>query len=184
MAKTPCGRKSHCWKAHFFKISFFVKYFRQRLLSNTGLHAAIIRLSPLIHEGEQRVSSLCDHILGDPGAVSRTGLKGATKVFKHGRKSPWVSTLTGPFPNGQKNAGSWLGTKNALYYCAQSANSFSWVLFASSYTKPEYNNQSIIPSTDVIQLTLTLKMTTAQVVETSVTVNNNSPIQDYVHPDD
>ena len=42
----------------------------------------------------------------------------------------------------------------------------------------------IISSTDVIQLTLTLKMTTAQVVETSVTVNNNSPIQDYVHPDD
>ena len=35
-----------------------------------------------------------------------------------------------------------------------------------------------------IQLTLTLKMTTAKVVETSVTVNNNSPIQDYVHPDD
>ena len=33
------------------------------------------------------------------------------------------------------------------------------------------------------QLTLTLKMTTAQVVETSVTVNNNSPIQDYVHLD-
>ena len=35
-----------------------------------------------------------------------------------------------------------------------------------------------------MQLTLTMKMTTAQVVETSVTVNNNSPIQDYVHPDD
>ena len=31
---------------------------------------------------------------------------------------------------------------------------------------------------------LTLKMTTAQVVETLVTVDNNSPIQDYVHPDD
>ena len=27
-------------------------------------------------------------------------------------------------------------------------------------------------------------MTTAQVGETSVTVNNNSPIQDHVHPDD
>ena len=27
-------------------------------------------------------------------------------------------------------------------------------------------------------------MTTAQVVETSVTVNDNSPIQDYVNPDD
>ena len=48
----------------------------------------------------------------------------------------------------------------------------------------QINNQSIIPSTDVIQLPLTLKMTTTQVVETSVTVNNNSPIQDYVHQDD
>ena len=27
-------------------------------------------------------------------------------------------------------------------------------------------------------------MTKTQVVETSVTVNNNRPIQDYVHPDD
>ena len=36
----------------------------------------------------------------------------------------------------------------------------------------------------MIQLTLTLKMTTAQVVETLVTLNNNSPIQDYVHQDD
>ena len=35
----------------------------------------------------------------------------------------------------------------------------------------------------MIQLTLTLKMTTAEVVETLVTVNN-SPIQDYVHQDD
>ena len=48
----------------------------------------------------------------------------------------------------------------------------------------QINNQSIIPSTDAIQLTLTLKMTTAQVGETSVTVNNNSPVQDYVQPDD
>ena len=48
----------------------------------------------------------------------------------------------------------------------------------------QVNNQSLIQSTDVIQLTLTPKMTTAQVAETSVTVNNNSPIQDYVRPDD
>ena len=53
--------------------------------------------------------------------------------FKRRRKSPLVPTLTGLFPNGQTNAGSWLGTKNALY-CAQSAKSFSWVLFVSSYT--------------------------------------------------
>ena len=58
VAKTPwqyLGRKSHCWKAYFFNF-FFLKYFHQRLLSlvNMGLRAAIIRLSPLIHEGEQR----------------------------------------------------------------------------------------------------------------------------------
>ena len=46
------------------------------------------------------------------------------------------------------------------------------------------HNKSTIPSSDVIQLSSTLKMTTAQVVEMSVTVNNNSPIQDYIHPDD
>ena len=34
----------------------------------------------------------------------------------------------------------------------------------------------------MVQLTLTLKPTTAQVVKTSVTVNN-SPIQDYRHSD-
>ena len=48
----------------------------------------------------------------------------------------------------------------------------------------QINNQSKIPSADEIQLTLTPNMTTVQVVETSVAVNNNSPIQDYVHPDD
>ena len=36
----------------------------------------------------------------------------------------------------------------------------------------------------MIQLSLTVEMITAHVVETSVIVNNNSPIQDYVHPDD
>ena len=48
----------------------------------------------------------------------------------------------------------------------------------------QINNQCIIPSTDVTQLTLTLKITTTQVVETSATANDNSPIQDHVHPDD
>ena len=46
----------------------------------------------------------------------------------------------------------------------------------------QVNNQSLISTTGVIQLTLTLKMTIAQVVEISVTVNN-SPIQSYTHPD-
>ena len=35
----------------------------------------------------------------------------------------------------------------------------------------------------MIQITLILKVTTAHVVETSVTVNNKSPIQDHVRPD-
>ena len=67
-------------------------------------------------------------------SVSWVGRKGGTKVLMYGRKSPWVATLTELFPKIQADAGSWLGTKNALYYCAQSANSFSWVLFVSSYT--------------------------------------------------
>ena len=72
-------------------------------------------------------------IHGDPGAVSPAVRKGVTKVIKHRRNSFLVPTLIVPFPNGQANAGSWLGTKNALYYCAQSVNSISWVLFVSSY---------------------------------------------------
>ena len=40
-------------------------------------------------------------ILGHPGGVSRAGTKCAKKVF-----SPWVPTITGPFPNGQANVGS------------------------------------------------------------------------------
>ena len=73
-------------------------------------------------------------ILGDPGAVSWVGRKGGTKVFKYRWKSPCVPTLTELFPKIQVDAGSYLGTKNALYYCAQSVNSFPWVLFLSSYT--------------------------------------------------
>ena len=61
------------------------------------------------------------------------GRKGGTNVFMYGRKRPWIPTATELFPKIQADAGSWLGTKNALYYCAESANSFSWVLFVSSY---------------------------------------------------
>ena len=49
------------------------------------------------------------------------------------------------------------------------------VLFGTTFTRTIKLN---------LQITLTLKMTTAQVVEASDTVNNDSPIQDYVHPDD
>ena len=48
----------------------------------------------------------------------------------------------------------------------------------------QVNNQSI-PSTDVIQVTVHVTLEdelTALVVETSVTVNNSIPIQDYDNP--
>ena len=60
------------------------------------------------------------------------------KVFKYGRKSPWLPSLTELCPKIQEDAGSWFGTKHALYYYAQSANSFSWVLFVSWYTTAHY----------------------------------------------
>ena len=63
------------------------------------------------------LDSLTASILGDPGAVSRVGRKGGTNVFKYGRKSPWVPTLTELFPKIQADVGSWLATKNALYLC-------------------------------------------------------------------
>ena len=82
---------------------------------------------------------LRSNILGDPGAVSRVGRKGEEKVFKYGQKSPRVPTLTDLFPKIQADAASWLGTKNTLYHCAQSANSPSWVLYVSSYATARIN---------------------------------------------
>ena len=90
---------------------------------------------PCFHDKESWIlmmkvlSSLSRSILGDPGTVSRVGERARRKVFKYGRKSSWVPTLTELFPKIQADAGSWLGTKNALYYCAQSVSPefFSWV---------------------------------------------------------
>ena len=70
-------------------------------------------------------------ILGDPGAVSQVGRKCATKVFEL-------------FPKIQADAGSWLGTKIAFYYCAHwqtvSPEFFLWVrtqwLILSRHTCP------------------------------------------------
>ena len=82
------------------------------------------------------------NILGDPGAVSRAGRKGVTKVFKHRRKSPWVPTLTGPFPNGQANAGSWLGTKNALCIIVPNRRTVPPELFWWLRTRPLLSRHS------------------------------------------
>ena len=46
------------------------------------------------------------HILGDLGTVSRVWRKGATKVFKYGRKSPWAPIPTELFPKIQADPDS------------------------------------------------------------------------------
>ena len=85
-----------------FEMSFFSKV--RRYLESWSLSLLITRAS--VSKSRKTFLGTVDSILGDPGAVSQAGLKGSTKVFKHGRKSPCVPTLTGPFPNGQENAGS------------------------------------------------------------------------------
>ena len=110
-------------------------------------------------------------ILGDLGAVSRVVRKGARKVFKYRRKSPWVPTFTGPFQNGRANVGSWLGTKNALHYCAQSANSISWVLFESLYT------------TAIDSMTACLAHASKKCTQSgNFKFDINSPLQNTVYP--
>ena len=74
------------------------------------------------------------YILGDPGAVSRVGRKGGTKVFITGERAPGYRLSPNYFQKFKRMPVSDWAQKNALYYCAQSANSFSWVLFVSSYT--------------------------------------------------
>ena len=112
--------------------SFVLWYEQEIKLNGRKLKNAIFRIS---------ISTVLTAILlgsTHPRRPRRSPLgrkKGGTKVFKYGRKSPWVPTLIELFPKIQSDAGSWLGTKNALYHCAQSANSrFSWVLFVSLYT--------------------------------------------------
>ena len=72
-------------------------------------------------------------ILGDPGPVSRDGRKGATKVFEHRRKSPWVPTLARTISKRSSEFCLLIGHKKC-FVRAQSVNSISWVLFLSSYT--------------------------------------------------
>ena len=61
--------------------------------------------------------------------------KGATKVFKHWPKRPWVPTQSPDHFQTVKQmlAPDWV-QKNPLYYCSQSANSIPWVIFVCSYT--------------------------------------------------
>ena len=76
-------------------------------------------------------------IMGDPGAVSRAGRKGVMKVFKHRQKSPWVPTSSHRTISkwSSMNAGSWLGTKNALYYFCPITEEFLLSFFSCVPTR-------------------------------------------------
>ena len=117
MAKTPwqyLGRKSHCWKAYFFKICFFVNYFRQRLLSlvNIGLHAAI-PLSPLIHEGEQRYTPYI--VLLGLASLYKTTKHLTYTVYAFARV--WHILSKGQFDRGKDNNKLLIGTSKTGDHC-------------------------------------------------------------------
>ena len=66
---------------------------------------------------------------------SRSGReKRRDESFQIRAKEPLGTDSHRAISKNSSGCGSWLVTKNALYYFAQSTNSFSWVLFVSSYT--------------------------------------------------
>ena len=89
------------------------------------------------------------------GGSVGSGEKAGRKFSGTGKRAPGYRLSPNVCPKIQADAGSWLGTKNALY-CAQSAKSFSWILptrlttpesprmrlpasFSGSYTQDEPN---------------------------------------------
>ena len=82
------------------------------------------RVSEVLWDGTYGFSSLSHPRIGDPGAVSPVGGKGATKVLKQ------KPLGTDPHLTISKQSSEcWLliGHKKCLYYCPQSANSIAWV---------------------------------------------------------
>ena len=73
-------------------------------------------------------------IFGDPGAVSRAGEKGRDESFQAQAEKPLDTDSHRTISKRSSERWLLIGQKNALYYCAQSANSIPWVLFVSSYT--------------------------------------------------
>ena len=63
-----------------------------------------------------------------------SGEKTGRKFSSTGEKAPGYRLLPNYFQKLTRMPAPDWAQKNALYYCAQSANSFSWVLFVSSYT--------------------------------------------------
>ena len=73
----------HSWCSFSFFFFFICKSLSERIWH------------PVKKKKKKTLTCCVQHILGDPEAVSWAGRKGATKVFKHKRKSLWVPTLRG-----------------------------------------------------------------------------------------
>ena len=76
-----------------------------RVFKDRVVNVTLILKFVTVDTFQLKASGSLQTILGDPGAVSRVGRKGATKVFRYGRKSPWVLTLTELFLKNQADAG-------------------------------------------------------------------------------
>ena len=90
---------------------------------------------------------------------------------------------SGPKPRGGKNCGANKGCFDASLIIISGSildpyrPFWIFVEVTAEYSFPDFRDFLVLkPACKA------LKMTNAQVVETSVTVNNNSPTQDYVHP--
>ena len=102
-----------------------------------ALHPVMLELT--VHGKEQLInlSRWFNQVLFHPQRPrgSQSGReKRCDKSFQLRAKEPLGTDSHRTISKIQADAASWLGTKSALYYCAQSANGFSWVLFVSSYT--------------------------------------------------
>ena len=103
-------------KFTFFKILFcFVVFF-------SSVKAEILsHRSPLLCSDSfpSQPSVECFSILGDPGAVSRAGRKGATKVFKHERTVPVLGNFRRVFSSGPTDCPwvwGWCFSKSRLHF--------------------------------------------------------------------
>ncbi|CAH3144214.1 unnamed protein product [Porites evermanni] len=115
----------------------------------------------------------------------------ATKVLKHRRKSPWVPILTGPFPNGQANAGwlaDWAQKKNALYYYVQhiiawtarqdpvAISKSSWTVNKANLSVNDYVGFGFMDATKMVDAALKWTTVPANVNCTIPDPRGNSPI--------
>ena len=68
-----------------------------------------------------------------PRGSQSGGRKGATKVFKHRRKSPWVTDSHRTISKRSSECWLLIGHKKCFVLLCPIGDSFSWVLFVRSY---------------------------------------------------